>query len=553
MSITKISYSMVSGSPVNVVDYGAIADGVTDNTAAFALAVARLGSVGGGTLWFPAAPLSYNGTLIINHSNIHVIGYGATLGNMAQNTLYIEPTLGVSNLGPLLGYATTSPSSINTPAAGATFYAITNTAITSNVVTINTTPTTTGANPTISVGDWVVLYSGTAGAAGANNPVNYIPKTHQIVKVLAVSGANITISENADAAITGASDWPTLVKWDMVSNICVEGLEITNTGGVYLCAISGVIGLQFKNIEFNCRSQWGAMSFSRDVVIDHCRVIGPSGFANGRGCENLTCNDSFVGITNTWTGSPLRTFWYCEENVKRITFDNCYGLDAALSFYLGETATVIAINDCVFSMVTPNLSALTLTTIGGDSSLTAVNSVFSSYGGTTAAPFDGGTAAVIQIAYNTTTCLFNGCRVLQLASGVEIAEQHNGGGTFSVIKSLIAANSIGAAVSSLTNSGAFIESSTTTLTSSPYNLAGSDRTIICDVAGALVLVLAAGGVQPGRTYTVLTLTANTVGSHQANVYPLGSNILGSAILSATAGKWADIVYDGTNWRVIRGN
>lgn len=35
MSLTKASYSMIDGAPINVVDFGAVGDGVTDNTAAF--------------------------------------------------------------------------------------------------------------------------------------------------------------------------------------------------------------------------------------------------------------------------------------------------------------------------------------------------------------------------------------------------------------------------------------------------------------------------------------------------------------------------------------
>lgn len=40
MSLTKVSYSMIDGASVNVLDYGAVGDGVTDDSAAFAAAFA---------------------------------------------------------------------------------------------------------------------------------------------------------------------------------------------------------------------------------------------------------------------------------------------------------------------------------------------------------------------------------------------------------------------------------------------------------------------------------------------------------------------------------
>ena len=82
MALTKATYNMLKGATVNVVDYGAIADwnglSGTNNTTAFTAAVNALDALGGGTLLIPAG--NYKGRLILNRNNIHVSGYGATIG-----------------------------------------------------------------------------------------------------------------------------------------------------------------------------------------------------------------------------------------------------------------------------------------------------------------------------------------------------------------------------------------------------------------------------------------------------------------------------------------
>lgn len=74
MSLTKATYSMINGAPANVLDYGAVADGVTDCTAAFVAALATNKAV-----YAPAGTYCIN--LVISTSQ-HVLfgdGIGRTI------------------------------------------------------------------------------------------------------------------------------------------------------------------------------------------------------------------------------------------------------------------------------------------------------------------------------------------------------------------------------------------------------------------------------------------------------------------------------------------
>jgi len=77
MALTKATYSMIDGAPVNVLDFGATGDGVTDDTAAIQAAINSLPA--GGVVYFPLGV--YRTTATINIS-----ARGVTLQGQIQTT-----------------------------------------------------------------------------------------------------------------------------------------------------------------------------------------------------------------------------------------------------------------------------------------------------------------------------------------------------------------------------------------------------------------------------------------------------------------------------------
>jgi len=86
-----------------------------------------------------------------------------------------------------------------------------------------------------------------------------------------------------------------------------------------------------------------------------------------------------------------------------------------------------------------------------------------------------------------------------------------------------------------------------------FSLGDSDNYVVCNGSAANVSVtLPSGSDYIGRTVTLKNLSGTyTVISASSNVKPLASATAGTAILAATAGKWATLVCeDGTNWVIM---
>ena len=86
-----------------------------------------------------------------------------------------------------------------------------------------------------------------------------------------------------------------------------------------------------------------------------------------------------------------------------------------------------------------------------------------------------------------------------------------------------------------------------------FTLGANENEVICNGTASITVTLPAASSWVGRKVRIKTRAAFTVISASSNVKPLDTDTAGTAILAATAGKWAELVSDGTNWVIMAGN
>lgn len=92
-----------------------------------------------------------------------------------------------------------------------------------------------------------------------------------------------------------------------------------------------------------------------------------------------------------------------------------------------------------------------------------------------------------------------------------------------------------------------------TETAATHTLAATTTHLIANRAGTITVTLPAASSFPNRVVWIRTITANTVVSASSNVVPRAGGAAGTAILAATAGNWAMLVSDATNWQIQAGS
>jgi hypothetical protein len=91
------------------------------------------------------------------------------------------------------------------------------------------------------------------------------------------------------------------------------------------------------------------------------------------------------------------------------------------------------------------------------------------------------------------------------------------------------------------------------VTVSSASITTSSTWVVVNNAGTVTLTFPAASSSTGTEFHIKTITNNAVVSQTSNVVPLAGGSASTPILSATAGKWATLVSDGTNWVIMQAN
>ena len=84
-----------------------------------------------------------------------------------------------------------------------------------------------------------------------------------------------------------------------------------------------------------------------------------------------------------------------------------------------------------------------------------------------------------------------------------------------------------------------------------FTVTDVEHWFICNGTAAIAVTLPDAAINTGREIMLKTIAAFAVNSAASNVVPLAGGAAGTAILPATAGKWATLVSDGTNWVIMQ--
>ena len=178
-----------------------------------------------------------------------------------------------------------------------------------------------------------------------------------------------------------------------------------------------------------------------------------------------------------------------------------------------------------------------------------------------------GGSFVVYMDQNSLKCMFAGlCILLNNGSGnhrytvtgvyyhlgyITVYDTYSGNGTLvGTIGTTYTGSIIGQDPYAIVMVGANPAPKTVTVS---YTVLDSDKFLIFNGTASITVTLPSASLYPGRELFLRTIAAFTVVSVSSNVVPITGGAAGTAILAATAGKFARLISDGANWLIGEAN
>lgn len=320
MSLTKVSYSMIKGAVVNVLDYGAVGDGATDDTAAIQAAINAVNNgTYSGAVFFPAG--------------VYKITNSLTIGNISSSVARPIEIFGEGMASQIHNMATANNPTFNF--SGTKGWYIHDLLITGSTVFPNTGILIDGT--TYQVLNWTI--------ERVNFYTNGVPMLIKTTNTGVISNC-ATWPNNLDSAIplkTNVPTSPTNDACQLLGDFCNEitikecnFLSTTTTYGIF-CDADFATGLTILGGDFESNGGVpNAFGISLNNVYSSA-IIGPylenstltltnspnntiSGITNGTIGGLLTLVTNSNG--NTFTGCRMASF-ICDAGSFQNTFIGC--------------------------------------------------------------------------------------------------------------------------------------------------------------------------------------------------------------------------------------
>lgn len=551
MALTKVSFSMIDGALFNVLDYGAVGDGVTDDTAAIQAAIDAAAAQGGGIVKLPYGQFLVS-ELVFDNGCSQVILEGSVNAYTYSNEQ--ATSVLVCNTGVWAVRITIDSSNCG----------LRNLGLVSNGVVSTSSPYIPSA------------YGVEYGVLIENGPT-YMEN----VTVYGFQyGCTIANAGNSNLFLNCSFSWNTRVGFAVtIGSAAGYALYHPNLTPPSTFIVSTVYTMRNCNLR---RNAWGMIL--RDGGGVEYNTLCESNVFGGR-LYWVGSIDNGVGgfctatyLENNWISfSPTAIAWYDSAVVGNNYLRNNTGTyiplvdnasnalsDFGYQVTLGSaTASTTAGPQVVFNQISGVMSASQKAIFAKQSFLCQFNDVSFVSGDQTNA---------IRLGYATGGFLSNATQFTN--PNVTLPTDYsNRGLAFATDRS-----SVLGGVSMLQgfqrglagNVTGFATPTPITITDSGFNTGATQdgqlaTSFIANYAGTVTITLRPANessvtgtnaftgmttTNTGRWIYIKTVTANAVVSASSNIVPINGTVAGTAILPATAGAWAALQSDGTNWVIM---